>query len=421
MSDSDAPAPTSAPRCPRQARRQAAAAGRSDTPRVTFADLHEEPFRLFFPAAVLAGLVGVLLWPLVLSGWMTDYPGLRHARLMIQGFFGGFLLGFLGTAFPRLVETAPLPASRVFPLLALFLANVVTHTLGATALGDGLFVAEIAVLAGVLGGRLRVRRDLPPPSFVLVGLGVACAVAGIVAQTSGARAENATVLEPLGRLWSYHAFILLCILGAGGFLLPRFLGLGARRKFETSIATTPEWRRAVAVAGSAGLLIVASYPLEAAGWTRWAGTLRALTMVAYLWNEMPLERLRWSWSGVQWFLIVGLGCLPLGVLTAAWLPDTRVGLSHIELITGFGLITLGVGTRVVFGHSGEREQLDRFQPWLTTAGVLLFLAMLSRVSGDFLPKSTLSHYVSAAWCWIAGVVIWAVCVLPKILRADREG
>ena len=38
----------------------------------------------------------------------------------------------------------------------------------------------------------------------------------------------------LGRLWSYHAFILLCILGAGGFLLPRFLGVGARHSFETS-------------------------------------------------------------------------------------------------------------------------------------------------------------------------------------------
>ena len=419
MSESDAPPP--APRCPRQARRQAAAAGRSNPPRVTFADLHEEPFRLFFPVAVLAGLIGVLLWPLVLAGWMTDYPGLRHARLMIQGFFGGFLLGFLGTAFPRLVETSPLPATRVFPLLALFLANVGAHACGATALGDGLFVGEIAVLAVILGGRLRDRRDLPPPSFVLVGLGFACAVAGIVAQTSGARGEAATVLELLGRLWGYHAFILLCILGAGGFLLPRFLGLGARRKFETSVATTPEWRRAVAVAGGAGVLIVASYPLEAAGWTRWAGTIRALTIIAYLWNEMPLERLRWSWRGVQWFLIVGLGCLPLGVLASAWLPDARVGLSHIELITGFGLITFGVGTRVVFGHSGERERLDRFQPWLTTAGVLLLLAMLSRVSGDFLPKSTLSHYVSAAWCWIAGVVIWAICVLPKILRADRAG
>lgn len=419
MSESNAPTP--APRCPRQVRRQAAAAGRSDTPRVTFADLHEEPFRLFFPAAVLAGLIGVLLWPLVLSGWMTDYPGLRHARLMIQGFFGGFLLGFLGTAFPRLIETAPLPASRVFPLLALFLANVVAHTFGATGLGDGLFVGEIAVLAVMLGGRLRARQDLPPPSFVLVGLGFACAVAGIVAQILGARPEAAAVLEPLGRLWGYHAFILLCILGAGGFLLPRFLGLGARRKFETSVVTTPEWRRAVAVAGGAGVLIVASYPLEAAGWTRWAGTIRAVTMVAYLWNEMPLERLRWSWNGVQWFLLVGLACLPLGVLASAWLPGTRVGLSHIELITGFGLITLGVGTRVVFGHSGERERLDRFQPWLTTAGVLLFLGMLSRVSGDFLPKSMLSHYVSAAWCWIAGVVIWAVCVLPKILRADRAG
>ena len=48
------------------------------------------------------------------------------------------------------------------------------------------------------------------------------------------RAELSPEWALLGRLWSYHAFILLCILGAGGFLLPRFLGMGARHSFDTS-------------------------------------------------------------------------------------------------------------------------------------------------------------------------------------------
>jgi uncharacterized protein involved in response to NO len=375
---------------------------------------------LFFPAAVLAGFVGVLLWPLMLSGWMTDYPGPRHARLMIQGFFGGFIFGFLGTSFPRLLEVPPLRAREVFPLLALFLANIVTHALGANAAGDGLFVGEVLLLAVFLGRRLSVRRDLPPPSFVLVGMGFTCALAGIVLQMASLRMELTPGWELLGRLWGYHAFILLCILGAGGFLLPRFLGLEARRKFITSPAATPAWWRAAVFTTLAGGIIVVSFPLEAVGWTRLASLIRAGTIIVYLLSEMKLERFRWTWQGVQWFLVVGLACLPLGVLASGWLPGWRVGLSHLELISGFGLIALGVATRVIFGHSGERPQLERFHPGLTTAGILMLLGMLTRINGDMIPSTQVSHYLYAAICWGGGLLLWAVCVLPKVLKPDPE-
>ncbi len=408
------------PRCPRRAQRKAATPNGLIGPRLTLAALCQEPFRVFFPAAVLAGIVGVLLWPLMLSGWMTDYPGPRHARLMIQGFFGGFIFGFLGTSLPRLLETRPLSAAEVFPLLALFLANLTAHTLGATRLGDALFTFEVLLLAVSFGRRLRVRRDWPPPGFVLVALSFACSLAGIAIQWVGLRRELAPGWELLGRLWAYHAFILLCILGAGGFLLPRFLGITPRRKFATSAAITPEWRRAAGWASLAGTVIVLSFVGEATGWNRWAGVIRALTVLAYLGHEMPLEQLRWSRRGVQGFLLIGLICLPLGVLASSWLPGWRVGLSHIELISGFGLIALGVGTRVVFGHSGERQQLERFHPALTTAAILMLLGMLTRINGDLIPSTQATHYLYAAICWIGGLILWAVCVLPKVLQPDPE-
>ena len=120
----------------------------------------------------------------------------------------------------------------------MFLANLTAHTLGATPVGDGLFVVEVVMLATMLGSRLRARRDLPPPGFVLVALSFACALAGSAIQWVGLRRELTPGWELLGRLWGFHAFILLCILGAGGFLLPRFLGIEARRKFATSLS----WR-----------------------------------------------------------------------------------------------------------------------------------------------------------------------------------
>ena len=151
------------------------------------------------------------------------------------------------------------------------------------------------------------------------------------------------------------------------------------------------------------------------------GTIRAILMLAYLGWQIPLERLRFSSAGIQWLLLCGLLCLPLGILTAAWMPTLRVSLGHVELVGGFSMITLGVATRVVFGHSGKRERLERFHLWLTIAGILIVLGLLSRIAGDFWPRLMLSHYVYGALCWMAGLMIWAVCVLPQLLRPDPEG
>src|SRR5436190_21845692 len=106
-----------APGCPRRARRATAAPPQKGW--ASFADFHHEPFRIFFPVATLAGLIGVALWPALLLGWTQNYPGPSHARLMVQGFFGGFILGFMGTAMPRLVGGRPFSAREAFSLFTL--------------------------------------------------------------------------------------------------------------------------------------------------------------------------------------------------------------------------------------------------------------------------------------------------------------
>jgi len=70
---------------------------------ITLADFAREPFRIFFPAAILAGIAGVSLWPLYFLHVTETYPGVSHARIMACGFFGGFIFGFLGTAMPRML------------------------------------------------------------------------------------------------------------------------------------------------------------------------------------------------------------------------------------------------------------------------------------------------------------------------------
>ena len=67
-----------------------------------------EPFRLFFPIGILASVLGVSLWPLLYAGGLGFNPAQAHARLMIEGFVGAFALGFIGTAFPKMIGSPPL-------------------------------------------------------------------------------------------------------------------------------------------------------------------------------------------------------------------------------------------------------------------------------------------------------------------------
>src|SRR5688572_13672195 len=62
--------------------------------RASLNDFGREPFRLLFPAGVLAGIVGVALWPLHFLGLVELYPGMAHARIMACGLFGAFIFGF---------------------------------------------------------------------------------------------------------------------------------------------------------------------------------------------------------------------------------------------------------------------------------------------------------------------------------------
>ena len=59
-------------------------------------------------------------------------------------------------------------------------------------------------------------------------------------------------------------------------------------------------------------------------------------------------------------------------------------------------------------------------PWLIAAVSLMVLALLARLTGDLMPSTMVRHYIYAAFCWGAGLMIWAGWVLPGIFRRDPE-
>src|SRR5215831_19023705 len=148
--------------------------------RIALADCGREPFRLFFPEGVLAGIIGVGLWALYFTGLTTFYPGEAHARIMAYGLFGGFIFGFLGTAMPRLLSVRPLGTRNVLFLFALHLTMVLAFAAQKILWGDSLFLCLIVVFLASMLRRFKDRQDTPPPGFVLVGLAFLCVLAAAV-------------------------------------------------------------------------------------------------------------------------------------------------------------------------------------------------------------------------------------------------
>ncbi|MBN8247227.1 MAG: NnrS family protein, partial [Verrucomicrobia bacterium] len=174
------------------------------SPRVSWREACAEPFRVLFPAATAAGVLGALMWPLHFAGWLEWYPGGGHPRIMVQGFFGGFIAGFLGTALPRVLGVPALRPWETLPLLLLQGAMVLCWFVGHLRAGDLCFLGFLGALAGPLARRVSARRDVSPPGFVLVALGLACAAGGGLLALTADPVESAPTLVRWHHLLAYQ-------------------------------------------------------------------------------------------------------------------------------------------------------------------------------------------------------------------------
>ena len=381
-----------------------------------------EPFRLLFPLGVILGLVGVLLWPAFALGWWETYPAFPHARIMIQGFLTAFVFGFLGTALPRLLEVKRVGRQPTFFLAAGLVGLTVVHLLHFTVIGDGFFLVLLGAFFLLLLDRLRHRQDTPPPGFVLVLMGMACAWLGtglLFADGLGGGTLPAWVIK-LARLMAWQGYLLLPILGIGAFLLPRFFGLPSRHAFPELMMPTPEWRRRAAFAAGCGGLILLAFFLEASGWVLWGNLLKAVTVVVYVLREVPLHKATEAKGSLAFGLRIALLALPVGFALIAAFPAWQLTFVHVVFITGFSLITLIVASRVVLGHSGQSVQFKAVLPAVLILILLVLGGLLVRVGADFWPEHRYGLYGISATMWALGVVIWSVSILPGVRYPDDE-
>ena len=378
-------------------------------------DFFGEPFRIFFPAGILIGIVGVALWPAYYGGLVITYPSTGHARLMIEGFMASFIIGFLGTAGPRMTSTSPFSQREVVALFTLELLAAGLHFGHAHRAGDVLFVICIAFFIFTIGRRFMRRQDSPPPNFVLVALGL---LNGLFGGILVALSENAvySVTYRIGAALLEQGFVLFPILGVAPFFMRRLLGMSLPDDLAETPRLPPGWIKRAAFALAIGLIIDATFVADVFGATTAGGLLRFGAILAYLLASLP-------WHGRSFLadcLRLGIASIVLGVGVEAMWPQYRVGALHILFISAFSFVALTVAIRVVFGHSGRMDLLRKPLPFFIIAGALIFLAMLSRYVAEVAPSARTMHLVAAAVCWIVAALIWTVRVIPKVVVVESE-
>ena len=391
-------------------------------PRPSFLSLcPAEPFRIFFPLATLLGISGVSLWPLFFSGLHRFYPGPMHARLMIEGFLAGFVIGFLGTALPRLLSAPPLRRGEMWTLLALYLLAAGLHIGAQPRAGDVAFIALLVRFGACMIMRLRRRAEPPPPGFVLVVFGYLSGLAGPVLWLCGGQGWVPGTVMVFGAMLLNQAFVLFPLLGIGTFLFPRFLRLREVRTMEEERTASPGWWLRAAFSGATGLALLGSFWMEASNpATPAAAWLRAIAAVAYLATMVPFHRQSGPLRTAPFTAQLALLALAAGLIFPLFWPLQRVAGLHVVFLGGFSLITFTVATRVVLGHSGNEALFETRLPALQIATVLLLAGTVLRAVGDFLP--TRPHWLSAAsYLWMLAAGVWGFAVLPKVRLADPSG
>jgi uncharacterized protein involved in response to NO len=377
--------------------------------------LGSEPYRLFFLSGILFSIAGVLLWPLFYHGKLAFYPGISHAHVMIQSFGGAFVIGFLGTAGPRILSAPKLKPWELVPLFALHLAGGICHLKGLTSWGDGLFLGALGGFVIALAVRfLCFRKDLPPPPLLLAATGLLCGLAGTVFWCFPSLMQT-TELYRLAGLLLYQGFLLGPVMGVGIFLFPRLLG-NSFGEPAPGVDTRRSWRDMIIAA----IALVASFPVEIWG-NETAGLL--LRAAAFL---FAISHVRWI--GKKGSPEIGtlanalrLWCIPLaaaGLVSPAFLYARHIALGHMLFIGGFGLVCLIAASRVIFGHSGSVERFAN-RSWIARGIVFsAVLAALTRATADFLPRVMLSHYQYAAWSWVAACGLWVIWHARRFFKKD---
>lgn len=369
-----------------------------------------DPYRILFPIGLTWAVIGAGLWPLHAVG-MLPWPTVAHRSLMIQGFEHGFVLGFLLTAIPGFTK-----GERCRPIeLAIAVLSALVFGVAALAgqalVAQGAFTLSVMMLLVAVARRLRRPGVAPPLELMFVGFGLLLGLAGGLVQLAEATGFQGTVPRFGERLVSL-GMVLSLVLGVGGLLVPTFTGM-RNPLVIPGVAGAHERRGRLAFYAALIATFALAFVAELAGQARAGALLRAAAattiglMVWKLWR-LPGRR------DVPAFVLWTSGWLVMaGLWSVALVPAYAVGGLHLVFIGGFGLITLGIGTRVVVAH-GRHPIADEGRVLSPPVVALVAAALAARLAGEWWPAAAVHAFATSGTAWTLAWLAWAARALPRI-------
>lgn len=354
-----------------------------------------EPFRLFFPFAIIALLYGVLLW--IPQIWSPDsYPVLVHRYLMLNGFVALLIAGFLMTAVPRFSKTFEAEKSELIIFFLITFGGLIFAYREQEAfvfISSSLQALTILVF---MFRRIFKRQENPPYSFIFIFVGLFLwLISGL-----GSFLYGTDAFKQL----HYEGSIAAIILGVGSRLIPGILGhveivKAQRVKYETP---DPILRTVPSHFYLSILLFVGSYfLLEYYGSIIRAVVVTTIALSYWKLYSFPRERTALTWNiWVAGFLIV------LSFILKALWEEGTIHASHSFFISGIVLIGLLVSTRVIQSHGPNDKTLENWKGlyWITG---LMILAAATRVTAFLMPEGYLRHLGYSSIVLAAGVLVWS--------------
>ena len=390
-------------------------------PRLSMADIvRRNPYRLFFPLGIVAGLLGVGPWILWSIGLPVSEIKNLHVTLQSQGFLSFFVVGFLLTALPRFSGTEKATLSEILVALTgaiVFLIGALNRRWTMAHIGTFVLLSVIPIFAG---RRLQHRSKELPASFLLLGVGLLHAFLGTIFSLVTKMGAANPILFAVGRQMIQVGFLLCMALGVTAKLAPFLMGYVAEPICEKGAFALRLIRsKELAAHATAGLLILASFFL-APFFPSVAMALRAMVVTAHLLLFARIGRPILKKTAVIFFFWISCWMIPLGLWVATLFPLYAVAGLHMTFIGGFSLMIFSFGMLVSFSHSGRAELLNGKLWSLKSVGTLIGLALGFRVAANVFPGHYVSFIHSASGFWVIGAALWLITVVPKFRGISHD-
>lgn len=355
----------------------------------------KNPYTLFFSLGAIGLFMGLSVW--IIYGFFSDdfYLGKMHAHYMVGIFLLSFVIGFLMTAIPRM-SGAPGASQKelIFQLVPMLSASF----WGVFESQEKLFFSSLVVALIVLFvfcfRRIVTAPHIVPDVFPFVIISL---VAGLI----GAILFIFDLPEIGGRLFYVNMILGLCV-GVGARLIPMILGTGCARPYGVK----EMWVIGFMLVGSSFIEIYAS--------ETYGNLFRFLLILVVFFRYWNVHRFTGFHSSVSWGVRIAAVSILFGTMGLWLVPHYRLEALHLLFVSGFGLLTLMVASRVILAHGNHNLSLEIKNLFLKIPIGLIVLASATRISAAFV-QGYQRHLGYAAFTFIVAGLVWSYFFIPKLI------